>query len=84
MKRLLCLVSGHRRTWMPFTRNRFSCRRCGADLDRDIPMMPTRPIAAVPPPRWRASDRLHVSGREHSRRGPLVSPRTSWWQRRPR
>ena len=43
MKRLLCLVSGHQRTLMPFTSNRFSCRRCGADLGRDIPAMPTRP-----------------------------------------
>jgi hypothetical protein len=84
MKRLLCLVSGHQRTLVPFTRNRFSCRRCGAGLDRDIPMMPTPRTVAVPPPRWRASDRLRVSGREQSRRGPLISTGTSWLQRRPR
>jgi hypothetical protein len=47
MKRLFCLVSGHQRTLMAFTSNRFSCRRCGADLGRDIPAMPSRPAASL-------------------------------------
>ncbi|MDF2761168.1 MAG: hypothetical protein K0S99_3803 [Thermomicrobiales bacterium] len=52
MKRLFCLVSGHQRTLMAFTSNRFSCRRCGADLGRDIPVMPSSP-AAMPTPSQR-------------------------------
>ena len=43
---LLCRVFGHQRTLVAFTSNRFSCRRCGADLGRDIPVMPTPPTAA--------------------------------------
>ena len=35
---LLCRVIGHQRTLVAFTSNRFSCRRCGADLGRDIPV----------------------------------------------
>jgi hypothetical protein len=47
MKWLLCRVLGHQRTLMAFTSNRFSCRRCGTDLGRDIPAMPG-PSAAAP------------------------------------
>ena len=42
---LLCRVIGHQRTLVAFTSNRFSCRRCGADLGRDIPAMPSPPAA---------------------------------------
>ena len=52
MKQLLCRVLGHQRTLVAFTSNRFSCRRCGADLGRDIPVMPTPPAAARTSPRW--------------------------------
>jgi hypothetical protein len=45
---LLCRVIGHQRTLVAFTSNRFSCRRCGADLGRDIPAMPSRPAASSP------------------------------------
>ena len=45
---LLCRVIGHQRTLVAFTSNRFSCRRCGADLGRDIPAMPSRPAASPP------------------------------------
>ena len=41
---LLCRVLGHQRTLVAFTSNRYSCRRCGADLGRDIPVMPTPPL----------------------------------------
>jgi hypothetical protein len=76
MKRLLCLVSGHQRTLMPFTSNRFSCRRCGADLGRDIPAMPTPPAAASPRPPSRISDRAPRSTRHRSLRiGKVVAPR---------
>ena len=44
---LLCRVIGHQRTLVAFTSNRFSCRRCGADLGRDIPVMPSRPAASL-------------------------------------
>ena len=47
MKWLLCRVMGHQRTLVAFTSNRFSCRRCGADLGRDIPAMPSRPAASL-------------------------------------
>jgi hypothetical protein len=76
MKRLLCLVSGHQRTLMPFTSNRFSCRRCGADLGRDIPAMPTPPAAAWPPRLPRIADRSPRSPRQRSFRiGKVVAPR---------
>jgi hypothetical protein len=75
MKRLLCLVSGHQRTLMPFTSNRFSCRRCGADLGRDIPAMPTPPAAALPSRQPRITDRSPGSRRQRSLRvGKLVAP----------
>jgi hypothetical protein len=48
MKGLLCRVIGHQRTLVAFTSNRFSCRRCGADLGRDIPAMPRTPAASFP------------------------------------
>ena len=44
---LLCRVLGHQRTLVAFTSNRYSCRRCGADLGRDIPAMPSRPAASL-------------------------------------
>jgi hypothetical protein len=46
MTRLLCRVMGHQRTLVAFTSDHFSCRRGGADLGRDIPVMPTPPTAA--------------------------------------
>lgn len=63
MKGLLCWVKGHQRTLVAFTSNRFSCRRCGADLGRDIPVMPTPPTAALTHPKPRASDQLSNSQR---------------------
>ena len=76
MKRLLCLVSGHQRTLMAFTSNRYSCRRCGADLGRDIPAMPTPPAAALPSPPPRISDRSPRSLRQRSlRTGKVGAPR---------
>ena len=68
MKWLLCRVIGHQRTRMAFTSNRFSCRRCGADLGRDIPAMPTPPTAAVTPRPPRISDRSPRSARQPSLR----------------
>jgi hypothetical protein len=72
---LLCRVIGHQRTLVAFTSNRFSCRRCGADLGRDIPAMPSRPAASLlhaarpsfsPPPRrppqWSRKMRLEPRG----------------------
>jgi hypothetical protein len=76
MKRLLCLVSGHQRTLMPFTSNRFSCRRCGADLGRDIPAMPAPPAAASPTPPPRIMKRPPEFPRHRSlRSGKVVAPR---------
>lgn len=76
MKRLFCLVSGHQRTLMPFTSNRFSCRRCGADLGRDIPAMPTPPAAASPSVPPRIAKRPPAFPRQRSLRiGKLVVPR---------
>jgi hypothetical protein len=76
MKRLLCLVSGHQRTLMPFTSNRFSCRRCGADLGRDIPAMPTPPAAAPSSAPPRITKRPPEFPRQRSLRiGKQVAPR---------
>ena len=68
MKWLLCRVIGHQRTLMAFTSNRFSCRRCGADLGRDIPAMPTPPTAAVFKPPPRISDQFARPSRQRSLR----------------
>ena len=76
MKRLLCLVNGHQRTLMPFTSNRYSCRRCGADLGRDIPAMPPPPTAALPPPPSRITKRPPAFPRQRPLRiRKLVAPR---------
>ena len=78
MKWLLCRVIGHQRTRMAFTSNRFSCRRCGADLGRDIPAMPTPPTAAVTPRPPRISDRAPRATRQPS----LASRTHKTWQTR--
>ena len=79
MKWLLCRVIGHQRTRMAFTSNRFSCRRCGADMGRDIPAMPIPPTAAVLKPPPRISDRSPRSTRQRSLRVP---PKHTTWQTR--
>ena len=66
MKWLLCRVLGHQRTLMAFTSNRFSCRRCGADLGRDIPVMPSPPAATLTHREPRASAPLRESPEERS------------------
>jgi hypothetical protein len=63
---LLCRVLGHQRTLMAFTSNRFSCRRCGADLGRDIPAMPGPPAAAPAHPEPRVSASSRGSTRQRS------------------
>jgi hypothetical protein len=68
MKQLLCRMMGHQRTPMAFTTNRFSCRRCGAELGRDLPVMPTPPAPALTPPPPRISDRSPTSTRQRSLR----------------
>jgi hypothetical protein len=40
MKWILCLALGHQKTLMPFSSNRFVCRRCGADLGSESPTLP--------------------------------------------
>jgi hypothetical protein len=32
MANLLCLLFGHQKTLVPFSSNRYYCRRCGLDL----------------------------------------------------
>ena len=66
MKWMLCRVFGHQRTLVAFTSNRFTCRRCGADLGRDIPAMPSPPAADLPPLARRATTSLRRSTRERS------------------
>jgi hypothetical protein len=73
MKGLLCLVMGHQKVLMAFTSNRFSCRRCGADLGDDLLAMPSPPAAARTHPKPRASNSLNSSLRERSLRFPLAS-----------
>jgi hypothetical protein len=68
MKQLLCRMIGHQRTQMAFSTNRFSCRRCGAELGRDLPVMPTPPAAALTSPPPRISDRSPTSTRQQSLR----------------
>jgi hypothetical protein len=78
MKWLLCRVLGHQRTLMAFTSNRFSCRRCGADLGRDIPAMPG-PSAAAPA---HAEPRVSAPSRGSTRQRSLAvhsgAGGTSW------
>ena len=64
MKWLLCLVVGHQKTLMAFSSNRFSCRRCGADLGRDVPATPSPPTAARTHPTPREADPLSSFLRE--------------------
>ena len=84
MKRLLCLVIGHRKTLVAFTSNRFSCRRCGVDLGRDVPVMPTPPAPARTRPVPRGSDQSRGFPQEQSRPFPLVSSGKSRLHARPR
>jgi hypothetical protein len=73
MKWLLCLVVGHQKTLMAFSSNRFSCRRCGADLGCEIPAKPSPPAAARTHPKPRKADPLSRSLRERSLRFPRAS-----------
>ena len=79
MKWLLCRVLGHQRTLVAFTSNRFSCRRCGADLGRDIPAMPGPPAAAPAPPEPRAA----TPSRGSLRQRPLPVHRSARGMSRP-
>jgi hypothetical protein len=65
MKQLLCLVVGHQKTLMAFSSNRFTCRRCGADLGRDVPTQPSSPPVVQTHPKPRAADPLRRVRREH-------------------
>ena len=80
MIELLCRVLGHQRTLVAFTSNRFSCRRCGADLGRDIPVMPSSP-AAMPTPSQRP---VPDSSRNFSRERSLPAWPGARGTRRPR
>jgi hypothetical protein len=53
---LLCLVFGHQKTLMTFSSNRFTCRRCGADLGRDVGALPSLPPAVRTHPKPRVAD----------------------------
>ena len=66
MIELLCRVFGHQRTLVAFTSNRFSCRRCGADLGRDIPVMPSSPAAMPTPSQRPVPDSSRGFSRERS------------------
>jgi hypothetical protein len=83
MKWLLCLVVGHQKTLMAFSSNRFSCRRCGADLGRGVPATPSPPAAARTHPTPRQADPLSSSLRERSLRFPLASTGKHRLQARP-
>ena len=65
MKRLLCLVLGHQKTRMTFSSDRIVCRRCGMDLGRDGPAMPSPPPAVQTHPKPRATDPMRHFQREH-------------------
>jgi hypothetical protein len=56
MKWVLCLVVGHQKTVMALSSNRFMCRRCGADLGRDVGALPNSPPAVRTHPKPRAAD----------------------------
>ena len=73
MKWVLCRVLGHHKTLAAFASNRFSCRRCGADLGYAIPVLPSPPAATVTHPKPRRTERLGRFGRER----PLPASMTS-------
>jgi Prophage protein (DUF1660) len=58
MAQLLCLLFGHQKTLVPFSRKRSYCRRCGLDLDEtgDTPNLPAVPSQKV---KLGAARRLH-------------------------
>ena len=62
---VLCRVVGHQQTRMAFTSARFTCRRCGADLGRDVPALPTPPPAVRTHPKPRAGDPMRRFRQEH-------------------
>jgi hypothetical protein len=80
MKRLLCLVIGHQKTLMALSSNRFMCRRCGADLGRDVGALPSPPPAVRTHPKPRAADPMRRFRREH----PLSDHLAASGMRRPR
>ena len=80
MKWVLCLVVGHQKTLMALSSNRFMCRRCGADLGRDIDALPSSPPAVRTHPKPRALDPMRRLRREH----PLPDHLAAGGMRRPR
>ena len=58
MAHLLCLLFGHKKTLVPFSSNRYYCRRCGLDLGVtfDTPQVPALPPMIV---KRGAARRLH-------------------------
>jgi hypothetical protein len=80
---LLCRVFGHQRTLVAFTSNRFSCRRCGVDLGRDIPAMPSPPVASRPQAMQSSSHPSSGFPQDRSRRMRLESRGRGRHQARP-
>jgi hypothetical protein len=80
MKRVLCLVVGHQKTLMTLSSYRFVCRRCGADLGRDVGALPGSPPAVRTTPKPRAADSMRRFRREH----PLSDHLAASGMRRPR
>ena len=58
MANLRCLLFGHKKTLVPFSSNRFYCRRCGLDLEVNggTPQVPVQPPMI---PKRGAARRLH-------------------------
>jgi len=58
MANLLCLLFGHQHTLVPFSSNRYYCRRCGLDLGVTLDR-PNVPAVPPMPPKRGAARRLH-------------------------
>jgi hypothetical protein len=63
MANLLCLLFGHQKTLVPFSSNRFYCRRCGLDFGVTVDSVPvaTPKVPVLPPVTVKrgAARRLH-------------------------
>jgi hypothetical protein len=61
MAQLLCRLFGHQKIRVPFSSNRYVCRRCGFDFGVEGPPVSAPAVRPLPPPTGKrgAARRLH-------------------------